>query len=505
MKAFVFFSCLLGIIGLDLGSLSKSEQVEFKNDFRQNEDVLPFDRPSISILRKSKKKVFAHYFTQFPISIDNKDPKSDYYSEQYLNPLGEKGKHKEYGGYLRARPLPRASNSSPNWRAIDFGAEIKLATDIGIDGFACNILSFTGRHWEKTKMLFSVAQNTDRNFKIMIMPDMNSVVGKNPDQLEDIVSTLSKYKSAYRLEDGRLVVAPYNAQKKTASWWKAWLNNMHRKGIDIAFVPVFQGWAKYAEEFSSISYGMSDWGVRSPSRQVTWKEVPKRAKNILSKVKVQRRNLNSAGSTEVWMMPVAPQDFRPRAYAYWEADNSAAFRLMWMNAIEGDADWVQLITWNDYAENTMISPNTATKYGFYDLTAFYVSWFKLGRMPVIKRDVLYYFYRNSTSSAKPENSLQKKVFVPARGSDEPKDEIELLAFLTKPGRLEIEIAGKKYSKEFGSGIQSFKVPAVEGTPKFKLIRNGAVEISFNGDVTISNKIIYQNLLYFSGSNSRKNI
>src|SRR5258708_13526070 len=50
---------------------------------------LPFDPLSTSVLRQSPKKVFAHYFPPFPISMDNLSPSFDYYTTHYLNPSAE--------------------------------------------------------------------------------------------------------------------------------------------------------------------------------------------------------------------------------------------------------------------------------------------------------------------------------------------------------------------------------------------------------------------------------
>jgi hypothetical protein len=47
------------------------------------------------------KKVFAHFFSPFPISIDNKAPDQDYYARNYLQPQGENGKFNKSGGYIR--------------------------------------------------------------------------------------------------------------------------------------------------------------------------------------------------------------------------------------------------------------------------------------------------------------------------------------------------------------------------------------------------------------------
>ncbi len=72
---------------------------------------------------------------------------------------------------------------------------------------------------------------------------------------------------------------------------------------------------------------------------------------------------------------------------FTEAGNSEALRNLWMSAINGGADMVQIITWNDYSEGTEISPSTGTRFGFYDLATFYTQWFKLGK-PEIVRDAL---------------------------------------------------------------------------------------------------------------------
>jgi len=442
----------------------------------------PFDQPSMASLRASQKKVFAHYFTQFPISIDNKPAASDYYKNEYLNPNGENGKHIAYGGYLRDRPLPRPVRPEANWMDQGMDQEIRLAATLGLDGFACDLLSYKGYHLERTKMLLEAANRTDKGFKIMLMPDME-VFKTIPDSLARLIKTLNTYPAAYRLSDGRLVVSPFNAQQMPASWWSSWLATMKNQGINIAFVPVFQDWSKYAPGYSSISYGMSDWGWRSSKVQASWRNVPAQAKAYAS----------------VWMMPVAPQDMRPKSQIYSEAGNSEEYRVMWENAILGDADWVQLITWNDYSEHTCISPSSGTQYSFYDLTAWYTAWFKTGAKPEIKRDVLYYFYRIQSTSAPHQ---QSKPFMMAAGTDIPRNEIELLAFLVSPGTLEIEINGKKSRRDAPAGMSSFKVPLANGVPVFRLLRENSTKIVLRGAFEINNIITYQNLLYYGGSNSR---
>jgi hypothetical protein len=261
---------------------------------------------------------------------------------------------------------------------------------------------------------------------------------------------------------------------------------MKNGGNDIAFLPLFQGWERFAKDFAPISFGFSDWGARSPKVQAAGHKAPAHAHQHVS----------------VWMAPVASQDMRPRAQIYFEAGNSETLRVMWENAILGGADWVQLITWNDYSEHTEVSPSTGTQYAFYDLSAYYITWFKTGEPPKIVRDVLYYFHRTQPTDARPDITKQVKRFSLAGGSDPPRNEIELLAFLSMPGTLEIELRGKVNRIEAHAGMTSFRIPLDNGRPIFRLLRDGRTVKSVQSAFEISDQVVYQDLLYRGGSSSR---
>ena len=477
------------IIGHGLAALSivLGAPVRAQTSALLSNSELPFHQPSLPVLRASPKKVFAHYFTQFPLSIDNLDPTRDYYSLQYLTPEGENGKHRLAGGYLRDRPLPQLPRRESNWQALNYQAEVRRASAIGLDGFSGDILSFEGEHWERVQQLLDAAQSVDPGFKILLMPDMEAAFQAHPEKLAEAIHELAAHPSVCRWPDGRLVVAPFNAQRQTAAWWKNWLEKLKEQGVDIAFLPLFQGWRTYAKDFAPISAGFSDWGWRTPKAQASWRDVPQQAHQFVP----------------VWMAPVSPQDFRPYAFKFWEAGNSENFRVMWENAIAGGDVWVQLITWNDYSEHTEIAPSTGIQSAFYDLSAYYISQFKTGRPPVLRRDALYYFYRKHSTTASPAKQTQQ--FAPvASDRDPPRDEIELLALLTSPGRLEIEIGGQTKSLEAPGGLTSFCVPLNEGRPIFRLRRSGQPVITVTGAFQISNTIDYQDLLYHAGSSSPTN-
>lgn len=447
--------------------------------------VLPFDPPPPATLRASPRKVFAHYFVPFPISTDNEWPDEDYYTTEYLSPDGEDGKFRHGGGYLRERPLPRAPRPEVNWAALDLREEVRRAAAIGLDGFTCDILTTSGPLWASVRGLLDAARAVDPGFRIVLMPDMAAEFLAHPERLAGAIRSLAGHPAVHRLSDGRLVVAPFNAQERSAGWWKQWLDTMKKTGVNVALWPVFQSWETHAPAFAPFSIGMSSWGSRSPSGGGQLLEDP----------------VTAHGYNRLWMAPVAPQDVRPKDLRYWESHNTVAYRTMWEAAINGGADWVHVITWNDYSESTEIAPSTSIQYLFYDLTAYYVTWFKTGRQPTIRRDVLYYSHRIQPTDAQWNRARQSGAFQLA-SAYAPRDEVELLAFLRAPATLQTELGGQTWRWQASAGVTPVRVLLAPGQPVFRLIRNGRIEIALRSKGQIADTVPVQDLLYHGGSSSR---
>jgi len=453
--------------------------------------------PPTYVLFGSSKKVFAHYFFPFPLSLDNIAPASDYYNTQYLSKNGESNKWLAQGGYLRQRPLTKSPIASAAWLQLHMEAEIKAAMARGITGFAFDVLSVaeaTGSN-SPLQRLLAAALAVDSRFKIMVMPDI-AALGGNSSAVVQIIAAVASSPTAYRLSDGRLVSSAFDAGLNSAAWWTSVLSQLNAKGINVAFVPVFLGWQRSVDTFAPISYGISDWGTATAASASAMQADPEIIHSAYGKV---------------FMMPINPQQYRPKDFTYWEAGNSAAFRNGWMSAINGDADSVQLVTWNDFSESGQISPYTDATLrgdigtGYYDMNAFYAAWFLTGQKPTITHDVLYYFYRREpgTAAGPAQTQLDRNV----TGTAE--NDIELVAFLTAPGTLKITIGGKTYTQNASAGIASFKIPAQPGVPLFTLSRNGTDVFSFKGGVQIYGlsgiPSGVQDLTYWSGSAAKSGV
>ncbi|HTD72001.1 MAG TPA: glycoside hydrolase family 71 protein [Steroidobacteraceae bacterium] len=458
---------------------------------------MPITMPTRDALFNTPQRIFAHYLPTFPASIDNRPSASDYYNVQYLNPAGENGKFEAQGGFLRQRPSGVPVQSNPKWKQLNMQHEVSLAMARGIQGFAFDIMSVTQATDPEGPLqtMLAAASAIDSRFKIIVTPDM-TVFKSDPASVIKIYEAAATKPAAYHTADGRLIIGAYDAGLNSAAWWKSVFSQLAAKNIRVAFVPTFLGWMPNAPSFDPISSGFGDWGTATPFKEAFMVNQPAFALSEYGKF---------------FVMPVDPQQYRPKNYFYYEAGNSAAFRSGWNSAITGRSSWVLLVTWNDFSESSQVQPYSDATVrrdigtGYYDLTGYYAAWLGSRVQPKITHDVLYYFYRREPSnSAGPRQS--EGVTVQGSVAD---DKIELLAFLTAPGVLKITIGGQTYTHDAPAGLTSFMIPTQPGIPLFALSRDEAEVFSFQGGVQIygpsgiPSGVI--DMTYWSGSASKTGV
>jgi hypothetical protein len=456
---------------------------------------LPFVMPSMDVLFASPRKTYAHYFYTFPQSIDNLAPAVDYYNRNYLNPAGEANKFLKQGGFCRARPLPvLAPNSAANWPQLNMQSEIALAIAGGITGFTFDILGLSDAilPTENLQQLMLAAAAVDKRFKIVPMLDMSSLGAAVPAgqivalmQLLTSNATLSPVLD--RAPDGRIILAAFNASIESEAWWAALIVALNAVNIDVLFVPVLLGGPGDAGTLDPITGELADWGTAIPS----------------SATALAAAVAAAHAKGLAFMLPVLPQQFRPKDAIFWESSNSVAFVDAWLAAINGKADAVQVVTWSDFSESGQIQPYTDASLaldigtGFYDLNAYYSTWFLTGVQPPIVRDVLYWFYRKTKSTDPHLGQVDVETVI----SSVEESNIECLAFLTAPGTVLINGAAMAAP----SGITSLKQPTAPGNPVLALQRNGSDVFRFTAPVsigTLANGTL--DLTYWSGSGSHSN-
>lgn len=441
---------------------------------------------------KGSRLVFAHYFPPFPISLDNLDPAVDYYSANYLNPDGLNGQYSEVGGMLRDRPMPRAPRSEANWRELDLMQEVTQASEAGIDGFSVDILTpAASQNWvsDVPAMLLRAAQSVDPNFKIMLMPDMHGELKYlTPAQLADEMAALAASPAAFRLQDGRIVVSPFYAENWSPEMWRSFIDEMKGKhGLGVALVPVFlEARLDLIDAFHDFSYGMSAWGGRNPAFN------PVTGFPLAPVTRARALNL-------IWMQPISMQDYRPVQKIYDEAENTTNLRNTWQIAINGDADWVQLITWNDFGEGTAFAPSVQHGTALLELNAYLIAVFKTGQPPPAAVDRVFLTHRTQLvgNDSYPK---QKAVAALRAGSVPGRDSVEAVSILTAPATVTIDVGDKQTSCDGEVGINTCvaTIGTIDGPDaevSVQVSRNGHSVLDFVSPRRITTTPAVQDLTY----------
>lgn len=449
----------------------------------------PFERPDRAALVNSSRKVFFHYFPPFPLSFKNQPRGVDHYDDHYLRREGEDRRYAKLGGYLRERPMVVGPWQSRFWQQINYAIEILRARLTGADGYMVDVLRpRSDPSWERIRILFDTTAAIAPDFHLALEPDAAALKNITPEALVETLMDVASSSSAYRLNDGRLLIAPFSPENYPASFWKTVVDLMAGRGTPIAFLPVLLNPLRNAPAFAAFSYGLSYWG----------------SKDVMSATLGNEDNIRSqlGNLSPVFMQPITPQDARPKSAAFSESNNTVLFRELWMKAIDNNVPYVHVITWNDYSESTEVAPSSGTQFLFYDLATYYITWFKTGREPTIIRDAIYYSHRRQIVEpglvVHPGDAPLR-----LRGATPARNQIELLALLTRPATLQIEIAGKRFERAAQAGLATLEAPATLGRPVFRILRNDQVEVEKASDWEIGASKDAADPLYVGGSSTRK--
>jgi hypothetical protein len=78
----------------------------------------------------------------------------------------------------------------------------------------------------------------------------------------------------------------------------------------------------------------------------------------------------------------------------------------------------------------------------------------------------------------------------------------MVALLTSPAQLEIEIDGHRYTADAQAGLAELRAPAALGRPRFRILRNGVPVVEKLSDWTIDGHPDVEDPSYVGGSSSR---
>jgi len=148
----------------------------------------------------------------------------------------------------------------------------------------------------------------------------------------------------------------------------------------------------------------------------------------------------------------------------------------WAAAREWPSTLIQLITWNDYHENTNLSPGINTRYAYYDLMGRFIHEWKTGKPPEPDHDRIYIFSHRYTHGS--------KIF-PFKEKTRADNVIEVLTILPKAAR--IRLPGRDAEWDAPAGMAFKQVPLTAGSVVAELLRDGKVEIRLEHPDPVSDR------------------
>lgn len=468
---------------------------------------LPFAMPSRAEMSASARKVIACYHT---IPLYWREGSTLF--EDSIRPNG--GDYSDVGGRWRQRPHPLVSNVglTDEKRVGYCHQDITTAAAIGIDGFAVNLIgtSTIGETWRWFEHLLPLYAAAERfsaetspgftlspNVSALAVARKATAAERDPVAWADDIAPLLRSAAAQR-HNGRPVVHIYNVLRLAPSWYTAFagrLSNAH--GIDAALIPSYQGNSPsdldaYLPLFqagrmvalhvwATNRYSVAPEDILTPFR--TW----------------------ATDNGVPFMGGVGPtwENDRPDLLKEHEGWGLKVLQNMWQaNIVHGDP-MVQIVSWNDHEESHNIRPSTGYQWVPYDVTAYYLAWYKTGTPPPITRDALFYVHRMHLGGA-PYDATRQTAGAFNVNNGPAADKVFTYAFLTAPADVVVTTGGLARSHAAPAGLSAWEDPmAAPDVPKFKAVRDGVSVIpQFPSDFPTRTGIAWQDLLYRMGGSNR---
>ena len=445
------------------------------------------------------KKIFAHFMGCWPVASG---PMISNYEDQKNLRYDNRNPQMRVGGHIRNWPLVPPGTKLSLHDSCDL--EIRRALRIGIDGFTVDAWAGSQSAKDTLDMMFKVAEEKNYPFELTITPDPNCLMGDTA--VGAIKYLLSKHGDSPKLarRDGKPLIFGYQSifvamgtggqvykdrpeLQGTWVWGKPFMRStpagFNYMGKAMQELQKQVGQPLYLEFcMSAFNYGIDGGNVTADQKL--------QAAGILAKYvggvgsfEWLGMNQNQIAKAVVqngaeWMYPIG---FGQKENLPWESYGPPGlewFRGGWMGVIADNSTLLQYITWNDYGENTALAPGFNTRYALYDLTAYYISWWKNGTPPTPDHDRVYIAYHKYPKGAKifPFRSLFPR-------SQEPW--IEVVTILPKPAT--IRLPGRNAEYEAPAGFYTKQFPTTPGPVVAELVRDDKTVLHLESPEPITDK------------------
>ncbi len=426
------------------------------------------------------KQIFAHYMGCWPVANGS----LPYALQQDAKVLRHDSADNvmRHGGHVRNWDLvPWGTELTPEQSA---DLEIRRAMRIGIDGFSVDAWA-GGDHARQTlDALFKVAEEKNYPFELTICVD--PTCGGNI--VTSVKELLDKHGNSPKLarRDGKPLIFGYQSVWEGLEYLKQMRPGLTDKEFEQLRVSP-EGWELMGQAFEDASRQLGQpiyWHIclgalwYGVDRSLIPPDGLAQAAGILAKhvqavgaftglggdEPAMARAVKAAGAE--WSEPLGmfqkeniPYEVYGGKGLDWMVDN-------WYAVRKQDARLLQLVTWNDYGENSNIAPAYNTRYTLYDLTGYFIKWWKTGVPPTPDHDAVYLVSRKYPPDV--------KVFPFAQGPYVD-GALEVVTLLTKPAI--IRLPGRQAEYRAPAGFYRKQFPVTPGPVSAEVLRNGKVVLT----------------------------
>jgi len=448
------------------------------------------------------KKVFAHYMGCYPAGTgptryhrlraghgmqhDSSDPVS------------------RRGGRFRNFPLLPFDPALTPEESADL--EIRRAMRIGIDGFAVDAWAGGDDARRSFDALIRVAEANDYPFEITICLD--PACGAHP--VETVREVLDRWGDSPKLarRDGKPLIFGYFSHAfamgtlhaeiderlpdverqaavdrlRTSELGWHLIGQTFRKAEEQVGQPIFYHY-DLIYFFHPIDRGMLEPGMMTRAAGAIARHVPALGSfgtygfGYGDSFEDVARAVREAGAE--WGGPGGmhqKENLLPRGSEVFMPRGTEWLRNAWQGMRRDEATLVQLITWNDYTENTNIAPGYNTRYTIYDLTGYFIEWWRNGEPPAVERDRIYLTYAKYPKDAEAW---------PFRIEARRDRALDIVTILTEPATVHLPGRDIRYEAPAGFHVEQF--PIVPGPVIAELIRADAVTLRLESPEPITDR------------------
>ncbi len=375
--------------------------------------------------------------------------------------------------------------------------EIELAQSYGIDGFALNCGEWRKfdkspegtptRYVSNADNLFAAAKKLDTVFVFFMSPDFAGpdIAKETMRNVGDMYRRYYRHPNLFR-HQGKAFMSGYAGR---TSDYKVVAEALRGEGLEMVVVPQ-----------TSLPYHPMAWSPEVARKLLSEPAVDGLGHfacdgtvgDLIDKNRVGKREALLAG--KLFLSGVAPSYNSPNRRDF---QGMAGVDAMWQGITADGNDLVEIITWNDYGEDSNLMPYrwNQTKditgmdreqfnrdEAFLDFFQYCILRFKIGVAPQITQDRLYMTCRTRKKDVtkiwnEKTQSWDDQRFTSWPSDqlhDDVQDKIYLTAMLTAPAKLTVKTGSSVKTFDLAAGVQHVNMDFEPGTPEVKLERGGQV-------------------------------